>query len=81
MEVKDVENVREMARKWARETPINSFPPEARYITGRKADDAMLHYFSLESGLDPIFSPGLKHIIGYDIIDEKQFAWFTLRWS
>jgi glutamyl-tRNA reductase len=83
MEVKDIERVREMSRNWASETnpTIRPCPSEARYLTGYQDKDAMIHYFSLASGLDPIFSLDTQSIVGYNIVDEKKFAWFMLRWG
>lgn len=56
-------------------------PPEAKFITGIPKNDSHLHYLETVAGLTLELSPNHKSIVGYDVIDEKKFAWFILRWQ
>lgn len=72
-----------LASKWNKEVgiTINHCPPEAKVITGAQLTDARLHYFQQESGTKITYGvPNKTSYTGYDIVDEKKYAWFLLRW-
>jgi hypothetical protein len=55
--------------------------PDAKVRTGNMRLDAVYHQFEKESGI-VVHIEGSNHdVTGYDIVDDKKFAWFVLRWS
>lgn len=58
-------------------------PPEARVITGRIVDDAHLHHLVTEYGLELVLEqlPTKSTVVDYQVLDEKKFAWFILKWA
>jgi len=56
-------------------------PPEAKVVTGQIKEDAYLHFLETKCGIEVQLSEYHNEIIGYNVIDEKKFSWFVLRWS
>jgi hypothetical protein len=56
-------------------------PPEAKVVTGQIKEDAYLHFLETVCGVEILLSGYHNKIVGYNVIDEKKFAWFVLRWS
>lgn len=57
-------------------------PPEAKVVTGKMKEDAYLHFLETVCGVEILLSGNYHHeIVGYNILDEKKFAWFVLKWS
>lgn len=56
-------------------------PPEAKVITGRTKEDSYLHFLETKCGVEVHLSECYNEIVGYNVVDEKKFAWFILRWS
>lgn len=81
----DTKELGRLTTRWSDKVgkQIKDCPPEARVATGNYAIDKQLHYFEQESGmlLDISKDGGPNIIKGYEIVDEKKFAWFMLRWS
>lgn len=71
-----------LTNNWSKEVgiTINHCPPEARVITGVALTDARLHYLQQESGIELKVSDNNTYA-GYDVVDEKKYAWFLLRWA
>lgn len=72
-----------VARQWQSEIryKILPLPPEAKIVTGRPHDDAVLHFMETQHGIEIIPTPDGKDVAGYNVVDDKKFAWFMLRWS
>lgn len=79
----DLDDIRQLMWKWGSEVGYNITycPPEAKFITGKSSQDAQLHYFTLDSGIEVKLTEDFKNITGYDIIDAEKFTWFALRYS
>lgn len=82
----DVHLLSEIAFKWDKNRRKNRHrthycPPEAKVITGDPISDAAFYYFEQESGLELKVSDDFTKIVGYNVLDEKKFTWFLLRWS
>lgn len=56
-------------------------PPEAKVVTGQIKEDAYLHFLETKCGVEILLSESHHEIVGYNVIDEKKFSWFVLRWS
>jgi hypothetical protein len=56
-------------------------PSEAKFITGKVREDSYLHYLETVCGVEIQFSKNSSKIVGYNVIDEKKFSWFVLRWT
>lgn len=56
-------------------------PPEAKIVTGRSKDDALLHYFQLESGTEITLTQDFKNVEQCVIVDPEKFMMFALKWS
>jgi hypothetical protein len=56
-------------------------PPEAKVVTGKMKEDAYLHFLETKCGVEIHLSEYHNEITGYNVIDEKKFSWFVLRWS
>mgnify|MGYP000473560066 CR=1 FL=1 len=56
-------------------------PPEAKVITGRIKEDSYLHYLETKCGVEILLSEYHNEVVGYNVVDEKKFAWFVLKWS
>jgi len=56
-------------------------PPEAKVVTGQIKEDAYLHFLETTCGVEVLLSEYHHEIVGYNVIDEKKFSWFVLRWS
>jgi hypothetical protein len=56
-------------------------PPEAKVVTGKTKEDAYLHFLETKCGVEILLSEYRHEIVGYNVIDEKKFAWFVLKWS
>jgi hypothetical protein len=56
-------------------------PPEAKVITGQMKEHAYLHFLETVCGVEIQLSAYHQEIVGYNVIDEKKFAWFVLRWA
>lgn len=78
----DILTINQMARSWAKENK-NLIPPtpEAKFITGNWGTDMRLHQFELDSGLALKLNNSTTAITGYEIVNEKKFAWFTLKYA
>lgn len=72
-----------IVREWRQEGRYveKVLPPEAKFITGNRHNDAHLHYLYMKYGVEALVSEDGDRIIDYNVIDEKKFAWFLLRWS
>ena len=56
-------------------------PSEAKFITGKVREDSYLHYLETVCGVEIQLSKNSSKIVGYNVIDEKKFSWFALRWA
>jgi D-aminopeptidase len=56
-------------------------PPEAKVVTGKVKEDSYLHFLETKCGVEILLSGYHHEIVGYNVIDEKKFSWFVLRWS
>ena len=56
-------------------------PPEAKVVTGKMKEDAYLHFLETTCGVEIHLSEHQHEIVGYNVIDEKKFSWFVLKWS
>ena len=59
-------------------------PPEAKVVTGSFREDAYLHFLETKCGVEILLSGNYhqdQEIVGYNVLDEKKFAWFVLKWS
>ena len=57
-------------------------PPEAKVVTGKVREDAYLHFLETTCGVEILLSGDYNYeIVGYNVIDEKKFSWFVLKWS
>lgn len=78
----DLRSLAEIAFKWGKNRHRTQYcPPEAKVITGDPISDADFYYFEQESGLELKVSDDFTQIVGYNVLDEKKFTWFLLRWS
>jgi hypothetical protein len=56
--------------------------PDAKVVTGDYKLDLQLHNFEQDSGI--VVKLDLdrpRTVTGYEVVDEKKWAWFMLRWS
>ena len=56
-------------------------PGEAKFVTGYMRVDQHLHYLEIVAGLRLVLSREYNDIIGYSVVDSKQFVLFALKWS
>ena len=52
--------------------------PDAKVVTGDYKLDLQIHNFEQDSGIT-IKLDG-RTVTGYEVVDEKKWAWFMLRW-
>lgn len=50
------------------------------FVTGVPSADACLYYLKTEYGLALNLSADFRDIVGYEVLDEKKFIVFALRW-
>ena len=56
--------------------------PDAKVVTGDYKLDIQIHNFEQDSGIVIKLSLDRpRTITGYEIVDEKKWAWFVLRWA
>jgi len=64
---------------------VTDCPPDVKFVTGDYNIDRQLYYFEQESGIAlHVTIKGISNsnlIDGYEIVDEKKYAWFLLRWA
>ena len=56
--------------------------PDAKVVTGDYKLDLQLHNFEQDSGI--VIKLDLdrrRTVTGYEVVDEKKWAWFLLKWS
>ena len=53
--------------------------PDAKVVTGDYKLDLQLHNFEQDSGI--AIKLDCRTITGYEIVDEKKWAWFLLEWT
>ena len=51
------------------------------YATGDWRTDLILHYLNTECGMNVTVTIPSSLIQSYEVIDEKKFMWFLLRWQ
>jgi hypothetical protein len=56
-------------------------PPEAKVVTGIMKEDAYLHFLETKCGVEILLSEYHHEIVGYNVLDEKKFSWFVLKWA
>jgi hypothetical protein len=79
----DLEIVKQIMWNWVFEVgyKINHCPPEAKVVTGNQKNDAQLHYFETDSGLELTLTTDFRYIEKCNIVDEQKFIMFVLRWA
>ena len=57
--------------------------PDAKVVTGDYKLDLQIHNFEQDSGISiKLSDPDRARLItGYEVVDEKKWAWFMLRWT
>ena len=57
--------------------------PDAKVVTGDYKLDIQLHNFAQDSGITiKLSDPDRpRKIVGYEVVDEKKWAWFLLEWT
>jgi hypothetical protein len=79
----DLELVIKMVQDQGQKEFLNKpivLPGEAKFITGKAREDSYLHYLETKCGVEITLDKN-NSIVGYNIIDEKKFTWFVLKWS
>jgi hypothetical protein len=86
MEIEEL--ARMCSRQWIGDSPVGYLSGEARFITGDHYTDLHLDQLEKKYGLRVIMTAvadpyGRKKykIKNYEILDEKKFLMFMLRWS
>jgi hypothetical protein len=82
--MKDIANIKEMLyQQYEEEVSDNIFlplPPEAKFVTGQSSIDAYLHFLYIQYGIELILLNDNMSMAGYNIVDDKKFSYFVLRW-
>lgn len=70
-----------VSKQWRKEKPPMHLPPEARFVTGHASTDSHLHFLETKYGVRVILTQNTKQISSYEVLDDKKFMMFTLKWS
>lgn len=74
------EEFEKMVRKqWGSEKAPSIPPAEAKFVTGHPSTDSHLHLLEIKYGVRLILNRG--KIEYYEVLDDKKFMMFMLRWS
>ena len=75
--------LKQLLRRWAVGQRKMEYAPDANIVTGDYKIDLGLHHFEQDSGIEIKMNlvNNLRVISGYEIVDEKKFTWFLLRWA
>jgi len=68
-----------VSKQWRKEKPPMHLPPEARFVTGHAVTDSHLHFLETKYGVRLILNRG--KIEYYEVLDDKKFMMFVLKWS
>lgn len=52
----------------------------ARVVTGKPIQDAHIHFLETEYGIKLFFDPYGTYIERYEVVDEKKYTTFLLKW-
>ena len=79
----NLDSLKKIAQKWGTAVghKFTQCPPEAKFRTGDQRIDAQCYYFEKESGLEIKLSSDYRRIVSYNVVDDKKFSLFLLRWS
>jgi hypothetical protein len=78
----DLELVKHLMCEWAAKEGVKTAcPPEAKFRTGNRKSDGMLHNFQVASGLEVELTENFTDIQECKVVDEKKFMIFLLRWQ
>ena len=78
----ETEEVKQLLRRWAWGQRKMEHAPDAKFVTGDYKIDLGLHHFEQDSGIEIKINRvnNTNLIAGYEIVDEKKFFWFALKW-
>ena len=77
-----IEEFEKMVHKqWSSEKAPRIPPAKARFVTGHPSTDSHLHLLEIKYGLRLHLDGRGQQIKSYEILDDKKFMMFTLRWS
>lgn len=70
-----------IGKQWRIEKPPMHLPPEARFVTGHAGTDSHLHFLETRYGVRVMLTSNGKQVSTYEVLDDKKFMMFVLKWS